>query len=122
MKGQKEFEKFAYGVLKEYQPKLLLTHFHIDIEARKSANYLEVDNRVPYLDPAIGYNPERVLKDWNDGKKEELKRSLIHELFHVLTDPLFNMGGDRYATKDHYNQMREHTVDHLANIIYKNNL
>jgi|GEM_PF-2675581 len=118
----KQFEKFAQKVIAEYQRKLLLDRYTITIAPRTTTEYMECGFRVPYLDVTIGYNPEKIERDWKAGRKADLTQALIHELCHVVTDPLYAKASDRYAGKNDLESERETLTDHIAMIIVKNRI
>lgn len=121
-KDQREFEKFARGIITEYRAKLLLDRHTVDIVQDNDSSYMSTSFRPPYLDNEIRYNPDKVLRDWRNGKRDELKHCLVHELFHVVTDFFYGEACDRYATKDAINHARETLTDHLAAIVKHNGI
>ena len=120
----KQFEKWAKGIIKEYQEKLLITQHDINLVSKteKNQSLMEMTFRLPYLDPNLNYNPNKVSEYWKRGERDELKHALIHELCHVITDPLYGCATDRWATKDEIERTRETLTDHIAMIVKKNML
>ena len=121
-KRHKQFERFALKLIAKYQPKLLLDRHIIELEASNKATYMECHFRVPYLDTVIRYNPDKIMRDWSAGKLSDLRHAVIHELCHVVTDPLYAKANDRYVDKDTMEEVRENLTDHIAMIVRKNKL
>lgn len=121
-KDKQAFEKWARPIIDEYQRKLLLTHHHISIVSKTDniEAVMELSFRVPYLDPELRYNPNEVERFWKRGDKNTLKHMLIHELCHIITDPLYGLGFERFANKQSLSDARETCTDHIAMIITKN--
>jgi hypothetical protein len=120
----KDLEKWALPILKKYQ-KILLLDDHI-LRFRFSKDVSDDDQmhaiiRHPYKDIVIEYGSV-ASKMWKDKKKDELKETLIHELTHTLTNPLFQLAKSRYTSFNEITDANEYLVDHITNVIVKNNL
>ncbi len=121
---QKSFEVWALPKLKKLQKIMLLQHFSpLEIEFYKSTDtYAECSNQYPYQSIIIRIS-DKMLEDFK--KKSEHKSiigTLVHEMCHPLTDPLFNIGYERFVTKDQLKNEREKLTDHIGNIILENQL
>lgn len=119
---QKAFEKYARGIIAKYQRKLLLDRHDIALEASTKTKYMECQFREPYLNTVIWYNPDSVGKDWSKKIFSDLKRSLIHELCHVMTDPFYNHTTKRFVDKETLEEARETLTDHIAMIVFKSRI
>ncbi len=120
----KVFEKWARALITEYQKKLLITQHHVTLEGKTESDsaLMQIKFRLPYLDPLMGYNPKKVEEYWKKGDKAELKHSIVHELCHIVTDPLYGCAVDRHISKDETERTRETLTDHIAMIVMKNDL
>jgi hypothetical protein len=123
-KDQKEFEAWALPILKKYQKILLLTDHALTFKYDKAKTdeneaAMTHDYAYPYKETRICYS-DNSLEDFKKGERQELKKMLIHELCHSLTDPLYGAGFDRFITKNTLNNERERLTDHIANIITAN--
>lgn len=120
MKKQKQFEKWVWEVLRKYHKILLLDNHGLNLEYDKDMKdcYATHTLRFPYKETEVNYSSE-LYELWEQGKLEDTKAILIHELCHSLTDPLYCKAVDRYVTKDEIHERREELTDHLANIIVK---
>ncbi len=126
-KEQIKFEKWARPILEKAQHALLLSHFgKIKIEFYKEeseySSYAESVNHDPYVSLTIRCSHAMVKDFENKNEHESIIGTLIHEMVHPLTDPLFNAGMDRFLTKDNLKKEREKLTDHIANIMIKHNL
>ena len=115
----KEFEKYILDLVELYKPVLLLTHvrFTVSDKISKTDNWAEITNSYPYLDYCICYS-ERLFTDWLAGI--DIDHVIVHEMAHVLTDPLYCKGFNRFVTASEIEDERERLTDHIANIIIQN--
>lgn len=121
---EKQFEAWCNKKLIEIQKVLLLDSFTLNpIEKMPEADmkngaYAHSQFSYPYKDITVRYTPP-MFKDWKDGNEKEVIGTLIHEMVHPITDPLYGVGFDRFSTKEQLNNEREACTDHFANIIIK---
>lgn len=113
-KTHKEFKKWIKESIDMYVPILGLQLNEILIEYDKETNYLEIECNYPYIDSNIKYS-EKAFEKW---KKGEMKRHrILHELCHIITDPLYIKAIERYVTKIDINDERERLTDIISAII-----
>lgn len=115
-------EAWAMPILQDLAKKLLLDDFapltfkygvqDRDATAESNVSY-------PYKTIHIKYSDDMV-KDFKEGI--DVTATLIHEMCHPLTDPLYCKGINRYSSRNEINDERERLTDHIANIISKNGL
>jgi len=120
----KELEKWALPILRKYQKVLLLDDYILKFRFSKGVDDEDQMHsliRYPYKDIIIEYGA--VAKDlWKKKMKQELKETLIHELAHTITNPLFEKARLRYTSHNELRDANEFMVDHITNIIVKNGL
>lgn len=110
------FKAWIEKIIKFYSPILGISLHRILIEFDAKQAYLAITCTYPYLDPTIKYS-EKAFKDWSKGKLE--KDRILHELIHILTDPLYNKALGRFVSKDEIEDEREKLTDTLSAIIRK---
>ena len=117
---KKDFEKWALKQLGIYHKLLLLTDHLLSFEYEKDMGVAAMQHNFsyPYKTTPIMYG-DYALGLWKDGKKEELRKILIHELCHSITDPFYSKAIDRHTGKADLEDERERVTDHIANIITK---
>lgn len=123
-KNKIEFEKYLMQISLKYQKVLLLEHATLKwtYGTGNKDSYAESWVTYPYLSINLHYSQD-MLDKWLKNKKDiNIVYTVIHELIHTLTDPLYIKGNNRYISKDEINDERERLTDHMANIIIKNNL
>jgi len=118
MKVSKEdrFESWIRKQIDHYSPHLGLVLPRVKIKHDESESYLAITCTYPYLDPELRYN-EKARSDWQKGEMKNDR--ILHELCHMLTDPLFCKATERYVTKYEVNDEREKLTDTLAAILRK---
>jgi len=109
-------DRYITEIIEKYQVILGLTVHHIKIEKDEKEQYLAMRFRYPYKDNAILYSSQ-ALKDFKTGTVGE--REILHELIHILTDPLYAKATSRFASKYEIEDEREALTDKIANIVYK---
>ena len=120
-KLQKEFEAWAMPRLLKIQKILLLEHFQpIDLKYDPKSSVASCHHSYPYNSIRIYYSNQE-LREFKEDKKS-LMGTLIHEMAHPLTDPLYHVGVNRYVTGQQIENEREKLTDHIANIVLKNGL
>jgi hypothetical protein len=124
MNKQKEFEKWGLKKLEKIQ-KILLLDDHYPVTLTKKVlsknSRAEASFNYPYKSIDVYYNDE-MLKDFTDKKYQEVINTLVHEICHSLTDPLYSKAYERFISKNELEDERERLTDHIANIIIKNKL
>ena len=97
-----------------FKPLLGLDSQKISVAFREDTGYMEITLTYPYLEPTIRFN-DKVVKDLLGG---DLKADrVLHELCHVLTDPLYTKACGRWVSKDEVNDERERLTDTMTIII-----
>jgi len=102
----------------KYQKVLLLDRFIITIKhvPDLDAASMECEFRYPYLDVTIRYS-DKAIKRWKN--KEDITNQVIHELWHIVTDPFYAKAVSRHVGKSDLEEEREHLVDTLTSITIK---
>ncbi len=117
MKKEKEFIEWIKKQVEFYQPFLGLHLHSITVEKSKEVRpdfRLEITCTYPYFDPTIRYT-EEAFKDWADNKLPPNR--ILHELIHILTDPLYCKAITRFTTRNEIEDERERLTDTLTLII-----
>ena len=119
-KTEKQYRAFIQSVIDKYAPILLLNNFIVVMKKEKEGDdyYLACKYRYPYLDGVIIYS-NRSMEDWKKEPKEYHERKLVHELCHLITDPLYGKATTLFVSKTEIEDERERLTDHIANIICK---
>lgn len=124
-KKRKQFEKYCLAKLHEISEILLITDYYPiefnQMTETKSGARAKCLWHYPYKWLVIEY-AEEVFDDYKKGKLDDVIGTLVHEMCHPLTDPLYNIATEVYKTKDEVNNLRESLTDHIANIVLKNKL
>lgn len=117
----KKIEKEIMRIIKKYQPVLLLQRNTFKLEYPTSNNeaLAECVFNYPYLNITIRYS-DKLIKSFN--KKEDITPYIIHEMCHVITDPLYSKATDRYVSRNEILDERELLTDYICNIIVINKL
>ena len=115
-KTEKDFVKWISSAIVFYKPYLDINLQNIEIE-KSETYYLSITCSYPYLQPTITYSS----KSFSDFKEGKLKRNaILHELCHMITDPLYSKSIQRFVSKDEIEDERELLTDKIAVIL--NNL
>jgi len=114
----KELEKEIYKIIGKYQHILLLNRntFELKYPTENKESLAECVCNYPYLNVIINYG-DKLVEKWK--KKEDIVPYIVHEMCHVITDPLYCKAIGRYATKDEINDERELLTDYICNISLK---
>jgi len=113
MKTKKDFIAWIEKQIEYYKPILGLELNEITVK-ESSDGYLSMKFTYPYIDTVLMFSDD-AYKDWL--KKDLKKDRILHELCHIITDPLYSKATDRYLGKNELEDERENLVDKLASII-----
>lgn len=115
---KKEFEDFAYSVIRQYTPILFLQKhtFKLIFKEDMKDAIMSCKFRYPYLDAHIGYT-EKAVTDFKKG--ENMIPVIIHEMVHVITDPLYGKATSRYVGHSEIEDERENLTDLISMIVLK---
>lgn len=115
---EQELKDFIQMMFDKYAPILFIDKYHLTsrLSTKEEGYYLASRFNYPYLDITIIYSGDAIENLQKDPMK--LKRQIIHEFCHVITDPFYSvcMG---YSTKEQIENERERMVDHISQIINK---
>ena len=117
MKTKKQFEEWIKKTIKYYAKYLDINLLEIDIEYKEDIEFLQITCSYPYAEPVIGYS-NKAFEHWQDGILR--KDRILHELCHIITDPLYTKANRRYVSQDEILDERERLTDKICIII--NNL
>lgn len=123
-----QYRKFVRQLVGELQYRMFLTLYSIDInyaqdeKAEKKADDkcvgadIKTDNR--YYTGYITLYPVTHLL-WDVGKKRELAEVVVHEMCHILTDPLYKIAIDAInnSNQKFIEDIREQTTQHICNMV-----
>ena len=113
-KTEQGFKKWIKKQIDFYAPILGLQLHRIKIEEDSKESYLAITCNYPYLDPKVKFSKNA----FNDWAKEEMQPDrILHELCHILTDPLYVKAIERYSSKNEINDERERLTDTIAAIL-----
>jgi hypothetical protein len=101
-----------------YSPYLSVQLQSIRIERSDKTNdpedYLSIACTYPYLDPTIWFSAT-AFQDWGNGKMSDDR--ILHELCHIITDPLYAKANSRYVSKNEILDERERLIDTICMIV-----
>ncbi len=117
MKTEKEFVVWIREQVNFYHP-ILGLHLHTT-EIEKAKNWdddfsMEITCTYPYYDAVIRYTKQG-FERWQLGKMA--KNRVLHELLHIITDPLYVKATMRYTSRNEIEDERERLTDILTVII-----
>ena len=113
MAKNRNFKKWIEQTIEYYRPYLQIGTQKIRVE-KDDVNYMEITFTYPYLEPYIKYS-EKAEKSWLEGHLP--KDRILHELCHILTDPLYAKATSRYVSKNEIEDEREKLTDTLSVIL-----
>lgn len=113
---QQQFEQWIREQVAFYSPHLGLALHRVTVENDNAETYLAITCTYPYLDPLIKYNT-KAFANWAEGKMEPDR--ILHELCHIITDPLYCKSISRYVSQDEIKDEREKLTDTIAAIVRK---
>lgn len=115
----KKVEKEIYKIISSYKDKLLLNRntFEVKYGTKHQDALAECRFNYPYLNVTISYS-DKLVKYFKD--KKDITPYIIHEMCHVITDPLYAKATSRWVSKMEIEDERELLTDYICNIIIKN--
>lgn len=123
MRSKSPYSKFLKWCATEclhIQDALAITEYRVSFAVEPSVfntpnTAFEISTEYPYKDALICWDTDTV-KLWKNSP-EEITRSLLHEMLHLVVHPLLNVAEKRYATESECREAVEHVVDHLTNVL-----
>ena len=116
MKTKKAFEKWIREQVNFYTPILALSLWTIRIEPDEKEGYLAITCNYPYLDATIKYSTKAHTAWVSGGMKRD---RILHEMCHLITDPLYIKAIERYSSREEIKDEREKLTDTISSIITK---
>ena len=113
MKIEKQFVDWIKKQIKIYKPILGLDLQNVDVE-RGDCEFMDITCAYPYIDNTIKYS-DKAIDAWRKG--ELLSDRILHELCHIITDPLYCKAIVRYVGKHEIEDERENLTDKISIII-----
>ena len=117
----KDFEKYVYKQIAKYAKILLLDQHTIELKYPTETKdaILECVCQYPYLNATINYG-DKVIQKWKN--KENIIPYIVHELCHIITDPLYCKAVTKYVSKNEIEDEREKLTDYISHIVIKNKM
>lgn len=123
MKKRDKYSKFIDWCLNEawrIQKHLDLTSYRISLKLKPEEKIeddfaFEINIKFPYQEATLKWT-ENTYKDWLDDKKKVTKY-LLHEMLHILLQPLYEAAADRFTTPKQLDNLNEELTDKLTNIL-----
>lgn len=105
-------------IAKKYMPILLLDRFTFKLVYEKDLgeSIAEAKFNYPYLNFEFVYC-DKMIDRMNKGI--EIKSTVVHELCHAITDPLYLVAIQRFSNHREITDIRERLTDHICNIVLK---
>ncbi len=113
-KTHKDFINWIHEQVLFYGKPLNVSNQRIKVEFNDKTSFLEITCTYPYLEPTIRFS-DSAFKEWAEGKME--RDRILHELCHMITDPLYSKAVDRYVGKNEIEDERERLTDTMTVII-----
>lgn len=114
----KQFEEYAFKVIKKYAPILDLNNhtFKLEYGCDSNSSLMECLCVYPYIDAQFNYS-DKVVDMWKN--KESVVHIILHEMCHLITDPLYNKAVYRYVGKHEIEDEREKLTDVISKLVLK---
>ena len=113
-KTEKQYITWIKKHVDEYSKILGLQLVNIEIEKNEDTGFMEILCTYPYVDTKIKFS-ESSFEKWVNGRLE--KDIILHELLHILTDPLYSKALRRFIVQTDIEDERERLTDILTIII-----
>lgn len=117
----RKIEKEIYKIINKYKDVLLLQRntFELKYPTENEKALAECVCNYPYLNVTINYG-DKIINKFK--KKENIVPYIIHEMCHIITDPLYCKAVTTFISKNEIEDERELLTDYICNIVVKNNL
>lgn len=114
----KKFEEYVMKVIKKYQPILDLNNytFKLNYPCQNDDAAMECVLIYPYMDAKFNYS-DTVVKMWKN--KENITGTIVHEMCHLITDPLYIKGESRYSSRAEILDEREKLTEIISKLVLK---
>lgn len=115
MTNKDKTKKYIEECVNFYKPFLDINLYNIDVVYKEDCkSTLEITCAYPYADNEIRFGDKTI--DMYI-KKELPKDRILHELLHIITDPLYNKALQRFTHQNEIEDERELLTDKLTLII-----
>lgn len=102
--------------MKKWQKVLHLEDMTLTVEYEKINAIMQAECRYPYKEIILKYHDAMVQEIKTN--KQQAQRTVLHEMLHAVTDPLYSKGYSRFISENEIENEREAVTDKLTNIIY----
>ena len=116
---KQKIEKEIWRIIHKYIPILHIQNFTFKLKHGcddKNA-YAECRACYPYLNAEIRYSDLLVMELYAKGI--DIEPYILHEMCHLITDPLYSKAISRYVGVDEIRDEREKLTDYICNIALK---
>lgn len=113
-KTKQDFIKWIEEQVDYYKPFLDIKLQKIKVRWNKETDYVDITCVYPYVEPYIGFG-DKAFEDFKEGIFE--KDRILHELLHIITDPLYKKALSRFPGEHEIEDERERLTDNLTVII-----
>lgn len=112
---EKDFINWIKKQIDFYKPYLDINLQNIEVKKDDTSEYLCITCTYPYLEPTV-YFVDKTFENWKKGKLP--KERILHELCHILTDPLYVKAVTRYVSTKEIEDERERLTDKICIILH----
>lgn len=118
---KKKIEKYIFSIIAKYREVLLLQRhtFELEYPTKSKEALAECVCNYPYLNVRIRYS-EKLVEDWKKGR--DIVPFIVHEMCHVITDPIYCKSIARFASERDLLDERELLTDYICNIAIINRM
>lgn len=113
-----DYIRFIRTVIDKYAGPLQLGHFTFLVQRAEENGYLSCLYRYPYNDGIIQFS-EHSFEDWQSEPAAYHERKILHEMCHLLTDPLYSKTTTQFPSRSEVEDERERLTDHIAVVVFK---
>ncbi len=117
----KQVEATVMEIIARYQPILLLNRntFILKYGVENPNSLMECVFNYPYLNVTLLYG-DKLTEYFKE--KRDITQYVVHEMCHVITDPLYAKAIERWVGRDEIRDEREMLTDYITNIVLINKL
>lgn len=114
----KKFEEYVFKIINKYKGLLDLGNytFKLNYPCQNNDAYMECMFVYPYMDASFNYS-DNIVERWK--KKEDIRGIIIHEMCHLITDPLYSKGENRWTSRNEILDEREKLTDFISKLVLK---
>ena len=115
-KQKRRVTNFVEACLKEFHLTQFEIYYKWTIDIENASAHIWIDPT--YLRAEVSFNPDFILSSFKKKQFDDVRFCIVHELMHLVVNPLLHISKKRFVTEEHIDANHEKVTEHVARLLF----